>query len=118
MIREFGVKFEIETGDGFIPFEDLDFLAFTIGEILEEFDDSGNYNSFGKIYVAKESESIFEPMEFDLGGFTREDGISTVAQYYNGSFINGNFKILKKYRPNLIMRDNKHFFNPEIENNE
>lgn len=72
----------------------------------------------GNIYVAKESEEIFEPHDYDLAGFTRDDGISTVGQYDKNkdAFINGNFRILKKYNPKIIMRDNKQFFMPEVEN--
>jgi len=72
----------------------------------------------GKIYVAKESEEIFKPINNDLAQFTRDDGISTIAQYdeVKKAFINGNFKILEKYNPKIIMRDNKQFFMPEVEN--
>ena len=76
--------------------------------------DSINYK---KIYVAKESEEIFKPINNDLAQFTRDDGISTIAQYdeVKKAFINGNFKILEKYNPKIIMRDNKQFFMPEVE---
>jgi len=82
---------------------------FKLFRILEELD---------KIYVAKESEHIFEPKKHDLAGFTRDDGISTIAQYDEAkkAFINGSFRILKKYNPKIIMRDNKQFFMPEVEN--
>jgi len=82
---------------------------FKLFRILEELD---------KIYVAKESEHIFEPKKHDLAGFTRDDGISTIAQYdeTKKAFINGSFRILKKYNPKIIMRDNKQFFMPEVEN--
>jgi hypothetical protein len=58
-----------------------------------------------------------DSVRYDLAGFTRKDGISTVAQYdkNKNAFINGNFRILKKYNPQIIMRDNKHFMSPEIE---
>jgi hypothetical protein len=69
-----------------------------------------------KYYVAKESEHIFEPKNYDLAGFTRDDGISTIGQYDEAkkAFINGSFRILKKYNPKIIMRDNKQFFMPEV----
>jgi len=71
-----------------------------------------------KYYVAEESQKIFKPRNYDLAGFTRDDGISTIAQYDEAkkAFINGNFRILKKYNPKIIMRDNKQFFMPEVEN--
>ena len=69
-----------------------------------------------KYYVAEESQKIFKPRNYDLAGFTRDDGISTIAQYDEAkkAFINGSFRILKKYNPKIIMRDNKQFFMPEV----
>ncbi len=71
-----------------------------------------------KYYVAKESQEIFKPRNYDLAGFTRDDGVSTIAQYDEAkkAFINGNFRILKKYNPKIIMRNGKQFFMPEVEN--
>jgi hypothetical protein len=70
-----------------------------------------------KYYVAKESQEIFKPRNYDLAGFTRDDGILTIAQYDEAkkAFINGNFRILKKYNPKIIMRNEKQFFMPEVE---
>lgn len=108
MMKEFRVKIEkFNLYDLFIDIETLSELGIAYGHGKEY-----------KIYVAKESEHIFEPKNYDLAGFTRDDGISTVAQYDEAkkAFINGSFRILKKYNPKIIMRDNKQFFMPEVEN--
>jgi len=110
MYTYFGVKFGSEKTRG----AELTLVA-NLGEI-----NSITYYtpSYKKIYVAKESEEIFKPINNDLAQFTRDDVISTVAQYdeVKKAFINGNFRILKKYNPKIIMRDNKQFFMPEVEN--
>jgi hypothetical protein len=104
MMREFGVKYDFENEEGLIQ-------IIKTPKIKRD-------NFMRKIYINKESEHIFEPKNYDLAGFTRDDGISTVAQYDEAkkAFINGNFRILKKYNPKIIMRDNKQFFMPEVEN--
>ena len=124
MQREFGVQFEIKTEilsiidlqkgsiqEGYIKYIPL-------AEWLNENDiDLVNYDDDVTLYVVKESEGIFKPKDYDLAVFTREDGISTVGQYSKNkdAFINGNFRILKKMNPKIMMRDNKHFFAPEME---
>ena len=104
MMKEFKVKYDFENEEGLIR-------IIKTPEIRKD-------NFMRKIYVGKESEHIFEPKKGDLAGFTRDDGISTVAQYDEAkkAFINGSFRILKKYNPEIIIRDNKHFFMPEVEN--
>jgi len=104
MMKEFGVTYDFENEEGLIR----------IIKTLEIRRD----NLMRKIYVAKESEHIFEPKNYDLAGFTRDDGISTIAQYdaAKKAFINGSFRILKKYNPKIIIRYNKQFFMPEVEN--
>ena len=127
MAKEFGVKTYMEA-------KIISSCNLTTGEITkggvdifsfeEYFDDIlGNdlealNNNDIKIYVATESEHIFKPINNDLAQFTRDDGISTIAQYdqVKKAFINGNFRILKKYNLKIIMRDNKQFFMPEVEN--
>ena len=102
MMKEFGVKLECYYKEGdegceysinkeSYPFNHCDISHV---EMVEDLIDMGVDR---KIYVAKESEHIFEPKHFDLAGFTRDDGISTVAQYdeEKKAFINGNFRILK-----------------------
>jgi hypothetical protein len=100
MMREFGVKYDFENEEGLMH-------IIKTPEIRRD-------NFMRKIYVAKESEHIFEPKNYDLAGFTRDDGISTIAQYdaAKKAFINGSFRILKKYNPKIIIRYNKQFFMP------
>jgi hypothetical protein len=83
-------------------------------EFKVEFDIRG----IARINVATKSKEIFKPRNYDLAKFTRDDGISTIAQYdeEKKAFINGNFRILKKYNPKIIMRNDKQFFMPEVEN--
>jgi len=104
MMKEFGVKYDFENEEGLIR-------IIKIPEIRRD-------NFMRKIYVATKSQEIFKPRNYDLSGFTRDDGISTIGQYDEAkkAFINGNFRILKKYNPKIIMRDNKQFFMPEVEN--
>ena len=115
MMKEFEVKFYTK---GFLDVES-DFLEKELGfhlEIRTLYNKLCQVNS--KIYVAPESEHIFKPRNYDLAGFTRDDGISTIAQYDEAkkAFINGSFRILKKYNPKIIMRNEKQFFMPEVEN--
>jgi hypothetical protein len=115
MMKEFGVEFYTK---GFLDVES-NFLEKELGfhlEIRTLYNKLCQVNS--KIYVASESEHIFKPRNYDLAGFTRDDGISTIAQYDEAkkAFINGSFRILKKYNPKIIIRDNKQFFMPEVEN--
>ena len=115
MMKEFGVKFSEAHGanhaDRYYQIDEAQLCDF-ITQAIEDF------RGIEQIYVAKESEHIFEPKNYDLAGFTRDDGISTIAQYdaAKKAFINGSFRILKKYNPKIIMRDNKQFFMIEVEN--
>jgi hypothetical protein len=104
MMKEFEVKYDFENEEGLIR-------IIKIPEIRRD-------NFMRKIYVATKSQEIFKPRNYDLAKFTRNDGISTIGQYDEAkkAFLNGNFRILKKYNPKIIMRDNKQFFMPEVEN--
>jgi hypothetical protein len=99
MMKEFGVEFDIKGINNFVAY-------------------MKNPVDGARINVATKSQKIFKPRNYDLAGFTRDDGISTIAQYDEAkkAFINGSFRILKKYNPEIIMRDNKQFFMPEVEN--
>lgn len=99
MMKEFGVEFDINGIDNFVAY-------------------MKNPVDGARINVATKSQKIFKFKNNDLAQFTRDDGISTIAQYDEAkkAFINGNFRILKKYNPKIIMRDNKQFFMPEVEN--
>jgi hypothetical protein len=114
MMKEFGVKFECKDANGDVyDFQEWYLNSNNISELSLELE-----NFPICIYVKKESEHIFKPRNYDLAGFTRDDGISTIAQYDEAkkAFINGSFRILKKYNPKIIIRDNKQFFMPEVEN--
>ena len=112
MMREFGVNFSEAHGtnhaDKFFQINESELCDFATG-VIEDF------RGIEQIYVAPESEHIFEPKERDLG-------------IYNGdlwSFIAGewcywnNFEDRTKnydFIKNIVERDNKHFFNPKEEN--
>ena len=124
MMREFGVKFECRHSDEEMSDFDIDendrYFDFEHMSFDDEIPMLGDiaWGDWRKIYVKEESEEIFKPKDYDLAVFTREDGISTVGQYSKDkdAFINGNFRILKKMNPKIIMRDNKHFIDCEVEN--
>jgi hypothetical protein len=127
MMKEFGVEFYVDRSDGISGLNSYNMRTADKTKVsLEEYFKENNNDIFLIIEdsqdlaftVTKESEHIFEPRNYDLAGFTRDDGISTIAQYDEAkkAFINGSFRILKKYNPKIIMRDNKQFFYPEVEN--
>ena len=68
-----------------------------------------------KIFVAKESEHIFEPKEGDFGidktGDICEFGVSEWIAY--NEFRSNN---PKNHNPKIIIREGKEFFMPEVEN--
>jgi hypothetical protein len=106
MMKEFEVLFYLDDGESSThPFirNDEDEFEIADHELLEMCE------GYNKIYIEEDSEHIFEPRNYDLAGFTRDDGISTIAQYDEAkkAFINGNFRILKKYNPKIIMRNEK-----------
>jgi len=121
MMKEFGVKilyplseWEKEMGSPT--------LFFTYGSLL------GKMLSFqtpDKLYIAKESEHIFEPKEGDIVKVEeffeeKQDSIVEVfetgdcRQYFVVDRIGYN---IEPSKTQIIMRNNKHFFNPLIENN-
>jgi hypothetical protein len=72
------------------------------------------------LYVAKESEHIFEPKDEDLGQIKTEglrlfvkymDHLEQWKEWHGGGYYTD------KNGSDIIMRNNKHFFNPLIENN-
>lgn len=88
MMKEFGVKFVDEVG---YHFEDWRVDRDGINLIT---DLTRLFTTFPKVYVAKESEGIFKYRENDI--------------------VTGIIDSSSKADP-IIMRDNKHFFSPEIE---
>ena len=65
-----------------------------------------------KFYVAKESEHIFEPKKGDEGRWLRPIG----AHYANHNGEQWVSAGIEPNPPEIIMRDNKQFFMPEVEN--
>ena len=96
MMREFGVEFVTKRGNRYSE------------KVIAEFVHDSCYGEIedDAFYVAKESEEIFKPKNYDLAGFTREDGISTVGQYSKdrNAFINGNFKIPRRFYVRILPR--------------
>jgi hypothetical protein len=127
MIKEFGVKFEmrhtpeqirdcdLQEEDIFYPFDHLDIRQPEhIESLVEEFE------NVKKIYVAPKSEAIFEPKERD-GILAYGDtffSISTeVAE--RGIFRHGVISLDRVQmidNPQITVRDDKHFFMGELEN--
>lgn len=125
MMKNFGAEFEIpnedfdDQDDGFAePYFDFRLLEIespeTINTLLDMLENGG------RIYVKKESEFIFEPKKADfillpdIESFVVIDEVKKV-------FDNGNIETVSYQRPfekgkQIIMRDNKHFFMPEVEN--
>ena len=110
MMKEFGVKFYIK---GFLDVES-DFLEKELGFHLEI---RTLYNKLCqvnlKIYVAQESEHIFEPKEDDLILHSSPDSDYDAYKLWKSDIGS---VWLKKYFSKTIMRDNKQFFMPEVEN--
>lgn len=133
MMKEFGVEFECQhenfddKDDGFTePYFDFRFLEIeqpeTIGTLLDYID------NLGRIYVAAESESIFEPQEDDIGLLIKKWGKR--EEYYiverkhwgnmnfkhNYKWFKGKEEVCTTEKVEITMRDNKQFFTPEVEN--
>jgi len=117
MMKEFGVEFECQhenfddKDDGFTePYFDFRFLEIeqpeTIGTLLDYID------NLGRIYVAPESEHIFEPKYWDLGRCFKRN---IIANFIDGKWENGTVKFDLK-TTKIIMRNNIQFFMPEVEN--
>lgn len=115
-MREFGVKFyilgavvstvDLHTGKKtFVGQIQIDFQEEYLDQVLGSSADIGNLK--GKIYVAKESEHIFEPKDGDIG--IRNDEILSYKNCHWNIMVSGKLEV------DIIMRDGKHFFNPENE---
>ena len=91
MIQEFGVKF-YDLDHYIITYGD-DLFKLTMDNVIEELPCS-------KIYVAKESEAIFEEQDKDLI-VPKLVVLEDTPDY--------------SHNVEIVRRDNKHFFSPEIE---
>ena len=115
MMKEFDVNFFTK---GHLDIES-DFLEEELGFHLNIRDIYGKLaNNNTKIYVAPESEHIFEPKEGDLG--IERNLHSMEPCYFSGTYWFYENERVKtnphQQRVNIIYRNGKHFFNPKEEN--
>ena len=70
--------------------------------------------SDNKIYVAPESEHIFEPKEYDIGIYNGELWTFIARQWV----LSNDYEQTESddFIKNIVERDGKHFFNPKEEN--
>jgi len=125
MMKEFGVKLECRNSDEemseydlnederFYPFEHCD--ANDLDYPIMITDINSYCQNFRNIYVKKESESIFEPKKKDEGRKVMLGGYFYVQYKDNEWSAYGTFGLSTK-NVKIIMRDGKHFFMPEVEN--
>ena len=117
MNKEFGVnlKCENESSSYYYSFGKA-MLDHIRREVLK---DTTWEKNLGKIYVAPESEHIFEPKEGDLGQMKAEgarffvkynESLKEWKEWHCGGYYSN------KNGSDIIMRDGKHFFNPKEEN--
>ena len=116
MNKEFGVQFYISYKNDFSDkklsfYVDIKNIYNVLIQLL------GICNIY-KIYVAPESEHIFEPKEGDLG---IERNLHTLEPCFFGGtywFYDNDYLEIKPHpqKVNIIYRNGKHFFNPKEEN--
>ena len=117
MMKEFGVnlKCENESSSYYYSFGKA-MLDHIRREVLK---DTTWEKNLGKIYVAPESEHIFEPKTGDLGQMKAEgarffvkynESLKEWKEWHCGRYYSD------KNGSDIIMRDGKHFFNPKEEN--
>lgn len=97
MMKEFGIKFDIRQPEH-------------IESLVEELE------NVKKIYVSLESEKIFEQKKGDIG-IQQDNGYLAIAKAQEfEDFEENNGTISPSHYWKIIMRDNKHFFIGELEN--
>ena len=117
MMKEFGVnlKCENESSSYYYSFGKA-MLDHIRREVLK---DTTWEKNLGKIYVAPESEHIFEPKEGDLGQMKAEgarffvkynESLKEWKEWHCGGYYSD------KNGSEIIYRDGKQFFNPKEEN--
>ena len=121
MIKEFGIKTYMEAkiicscnlNTGEITKGGIDIFSFEeyFDDVLHNNLEALNKNDI-KIYIAKKSENIFEPKKGDEGRWLRPIG----AHYANHNGEQWVSAGIEPNPPEIIMRDNKQFFMPEVEN--
>lgn len=118
MMKSFGVEFEVpnedfeDNDDGFAePYFDFRLWEIegpeTINTLLDMLEDGG------RIYVKYESRHIFEPKTNDIFGYKM---FGKVATYILPENQDGKEWAKEASEIKIIMRDNKQFFMPEVEN--
>jgi len=110
MMKEFGVnlKCENESSSYYYSFGKA-MLDHIRREVLK---DTTWEKNLGKIYVAPESEHIFEPKKGDEGRWARLVG-AHYANYNGEQWVSAG---IEEKLPEIIYRNGKHFFNPKEEN--
>jgi hypothetical protein len=107
MMKEFKVKFSEAHGanhaDRYYQIDEAQLCDF-ITQAIEDF------RGIEQIYVAKESEHIFEPKKGYEGRWLRPIG----AHYANHNGEQWVSAGIEPNPPEIIIRDNKHFFSPEV----
>lgn len=130
MIKEFGVQCYIESkiisscnlSTGEIDKSErtieIDFEEEYLDQILGSYAEIKNLDS--KIYVAKESEHIFEPKEGDKGLIDNRHCVILESDKwrYDEWISNSDPYFERSHHGKIIMRDNKQFFMPKKEENE
>jgi hypothetical protein len=101
MMKEFGLFIYDKNKALFICYEP----EFSLSKLLKVIE------KLGKIYVPKELEHIFEPKKGDEGRWLRPIG----AHYANHNGEQWVSAGIEPNPPEIIMRDNKQFFMPEVE---
>lgn len=108
MMREFGIEIYILIdGDQRMNLLDFELNGNYLHDALDELD----YSREGyKFYVAKESESIFEPKDDDFG----IDNLNQPMTFNDGSWFDVRLQDwIDPYTDiKITMRDTKHFFQP------
>lgn len=117
MMKEFGVKFSEAHGanhaDRYYQIDEAQLCDF-ITQAIEDF------RGIEQIYVAKESEHIFELKNDDFGIVKNFNPLIFVrfCSYYNSWGYEGDEyeERFNNDEVNIIYRNGKHFFNPKEEN--
>ena len=115
MMKEFGVKFkQLLYPD--IHSVERELLGVSFESVHEEILLQKSVNDKikfeNRLIVAKESEHIFEPKKGDEGRWLRKIG-AHYANHNGGQWVSAG---IEPNPPEIIMRDNKQFFMPEVEN--
>ena len=109
MNKEFGVNFSEAHGanhaDKFFEINETQLCDFAT-KAIEDF------RGIEQIYVAPESEHIFEPKKGDEGRWDRRVG-AHYANYNGEQWVSAG---IEEKLPEIIYRNGKHFFNPKEEN--